>query len=1234
MSTTPSQQGINHTNKDLPKLLLETDLMLSSKHSSIATPSPSTPSSHHASIPTTPVVASASHIDITIKHEANKDLKPLSESSDNNNKQSSSSKTPSTTTTTTTSSTSTTSTTPLSSSKKSKNKGKAKQEKDDASASNDENNNESIIRCICNNNIDQGLMIQCEKCDVWQHSICFGIKQQQAVPKHYYCELCVPRAMNCVCGKETASGKITECIMCKKWSHNSCNSRMADPFECQSCEKLDNLEASMDTEDKDAAGAPSSSSASTSKARKRKPAGFGSRRKKSTSKKATKDKSTTDNNKDAATSPKDADADHSGNNTPMLVDSDSSSPYLKELDLKELKKNFTFIEDILPIDELRESFNKIKYPVVPSEDYINSFDLFSFVEPLVVRNNFTDDHCLRTQLNTNGGNRQQKKCIHNLSVQDNLMFQKYCWMFGDSPLKYRDTMKKAMALLLQQSVDKIVDYMTEFAQEVLRMSEGMAKEECSSTSSGNNNNSNHLNNNNNNNHNHATQWKQINENQHASGINGSTYRVDDHVQPFFSTTFEIKAEQSGTSPMTFLSPSLKTINSPDNRLKSPQQQQQQKDIPRILASNDVDAGQLLGEYLGVLTDAADVQNECADTNSFFLSPLSPYILFFPHPKNAASNFCLDARNNGSTLRYARRSCAPNSSVQFTMNSSGGGLRAAIFSRNPIPSQAEVTIPIEVPYRALKYPIACACGTPTCLVQMWFNDRALAAIRVLEALGVPVDEKTKRRELERKELENSFTIPLSSSKKRRGYSDSGDTKIKYEEMDTSPSKRGAAFEEDGALSATPTKIPGKKAWLKEYKQREQPPSRSQMTPLKLNSNPAPATPSNSSGSGSTSASPGSDSKKPLSPVLSKVSESEEEEGLIPDHTAEYSSNTKQGGMRDSGGYYHNDHRDRDRDRRDRERDRDNRDNRDRMQNSPHLFDRDSRDDQFKNGLSRSATFTPSSPTQSPLMRSNLSSSMSNFREHIDQSYRLSRERGESRDAPGQQQQDREREWERDRRDPAAGKPEFIRDRMERERNDREREFRERGNWSQYERESFDRNRFNQRFRGDRSPPPEHWDAPQPPGAGGAFRKNTGWDRARGEHPYERQHYRGGGGGQGTGPVFDQRGGGDRTGWDRRPQGGQGYPRNGFSPPLSHGYEMEGHPYDRNTPKSPPLSEGKSSSGRGSGKGGPPLPKSSLYVQQSPNSPPNHFNGQPPPGDNPDEMEWSRSGSSRSSYVERR
>ncbi|KAJ8334994.1 hypothetical protein SKAU_G00406330 [Synaphobranchus kaupii] len=52
---------------------------------------------------------------------------------------------------------------------------------------------DDIIRCICGMYKDEGLMIQCEKCMVWQHCDCMRL---EAEVEHYLCERCDPRPVD------------------------------------------------------------------------------------------------------------------------------------------------------------------------------------------------------------------------------------------------------------------------------------------------------------------------------------------------------------------------------------------------------------------------------------------------------------------------------------------------------------------------------------------------------------------------------------------------------------------------------------------------------------------------------------------------------------------------------------------------------------------------------------------------------------------------------------------------------------------------------------------------------------------------------------------------------------------------------------------------------------------------------------------------------------------------------
>ncbi|XP_063172900.1 histone-lysine N-methyltransferase ASH1L [Candoia aspera] len=52
---------------------------------------------------------------------------------------------------------------------------------------------EDIIRCVCGLYKDEGLMIQCDKCMVWQHCDCMGVNSDV---EHYLCEQCEARAVD------------------------------------------------------------------------------------------------------------------------------------------------------------------------------------------------------------------------------------------------------------------------------------------------------------------------------------------------------------------------------------------------------------------------------------------------------------------------------------------------------------------------------------------------------------------------------------------------------------------------------------------------------------------------------------------------------------------------------------------------------------------------------------------------------------------------------------------------------------------------------------------------------------------------------------------------------------------------------------------------------------------------------------------------------------------------------
>lgn len=51
-----------------------------------------------------------------------------------------------------------------------------------------------VTRCVCGFKHDDGYMIQCDECSVWQHVACMQVDRKN-LPDKYLCELCEPRSV-------------------------------------------------------------------------------------------------------------------------------------------------------------------------------------------------------------------------------------------------------------------------------------------------------------------------------------------------------------------------------------------------------------------------------------------------------------------------------------------------------------------------------------------------------------------------------------------------------------------------------------------------------------------------------------------------------------------------------------------------------------------------------------------------------------------------------------------------------------------------------------------------------------------------------------------------------------------------------------------------------------------------------------------------------------------------------
>lgn len=67
---------------------------------------------------------------------------------------------------------------------------------------------DSITRCICDFQHDDGYMICCDKCSVWQHIDCMGVRDN--IPESYFCEKCEPRQVDIEKAKLIQTRKLEE----------------------------------------------------------------------------------------------------------------------------------------------------------------------------------------------------------------------------------------------------------------------------------------------------------------------------------------------------------------------------------------------------------------------------------------------------------------------------------------------------------------------------------------------------------------------------------------------------------------------------------------------------------------------------------------------------------------------------------------------------------------------------------------------------------------------------------------------------------------------------------------------------------------------------------------------------------------------------------------------------------------------------------------------------------------
>ena len=105
---------------------------------------------------------------------------------------------------------------------------------------NQKNNGKCLIRCVCESQSLDGLLIQCKECHYYLHAICVNEPKKR---DDFVCPFCSGKKIRCICKKENKFDEpLIQCQQCGFWSHKSCEKLEygSNPknFVCSQCGTL------------------------------------------------------------------------------------------------------------------------------------------------------------------------------------------------------------------------------------------------------------------------------------------------------------------------------------------------------------------------------------------------------------------------------------------------------------------------------------------------------------------------------------------------------------------------------------------------------------------------------------------------------------------------------------------------------------------------------------------------------------------------------------------------------------------------------------------------------------------------------------------------------------------------------------------------------------------------------------------------------------------------------------
>ena len=575
---------------------------------------------------------------------------------------------------------------------------------------------QETTRCVCGRKDEEGTMVQCERCLVWQHMHCMGLIAPLPPKRKYFCESCKPRDIKCMCGRTHPDGKLVQCSQCGKFQHSKCVNESVKPFGpegdvsmktyvCFNCmierhhhhshhHHHNNNNNNNSTNNNNNNSITSSSTASTNTGHGAQPGtpGAGSRHNGSSS---------NNNNNSGETE---------GNRRNRSV---SSSP---------------------------------RKPVKSA-----AANMFGYIMSSWVRNGLTEDWGNQPAFNTGKTNRQKKrKTITPLSsMYDMYVVQKYCIQLsahrkeaGANVLPGADLTNngenemivKGLSTYFNCNETAVLDVfnaiVAPYAPKPLLLSSPQQPRQQQSTTTT------------------------------TTAATAAAVHVKKETFSYVEETFypaDVIEKIPGLECAEAFPGIVTSVPSGDKRPKvireekeDQQQQQQQQERTteaetRVYATEPLAEGSFICEVCGTVAEPGRMDDEVTvlgsgNGESLLIENANAFDGVFFYPKYPQTVFCVDARTAGNEAHSLRRSCTPNAELRaFAGTSSGPAngkrVRLGLFALKDVEANTELTIAFDYCWKALSRKPPCACGKSgsECEVARWFGDREASLIAACECV---------------------------------------------------------------------------------------------------------------------------------------------------------------------------------------------------------------------------------------------------------------------------------------------------------------------------------------------------------------------------------------------------------------------------------------------------------------------------------------------------------------------